>query len=188
MADPAAQDPAEPSGAPAAPPVDGASPPADAALKALEAQVAELRDRVARARADYDNLQKRVARDAALERERARARVLDGLLPLHELARMAAHQAEHHPGPFGEGVVLLAREFTRLLEREGLAVVEAVGVPFDAAVHEAVAQEAVEGVAPGHVARIVQPGYRLDGKVLRYAKVAVAPPAGGAPGGGAGGQ
>lgn len=148
-----------------------------AAVQALEAQVAELRERLARARADYDNLQKRVARDAALERERARARVLEGMLGLHELARMAAHQAEAHPGPVSEGVVLLAREFTRLLAREGLAAVEEVGVPFDAAVHEAVAQEAVEGVAPGHVARVIQPGYRLDGKVLRYAKVAVAPPA-----------
>ena len=113
-----------------------------------------------------------------MERERARARVLEGMLGLHELARMAAHQAQAHPGPVSEGVVLLAREFTRLLEREGLSTVDAVGVPFDASVHEAIATEAAAGVAPGHVARIIQPGYRLDGKVLRYAKVAVAPPAG----------
>ena len=146
-----------------------------AAVHALQAQVTELRERLARARADYDNLQKRVARDAALERERTRARVLEGLLALHELARMAAHQAQAHPGPVSEGVVLLAREFTRLLEREGLVPVDAVGVPFDAAVHEAVAAEAVPGIAPGHVARVIQPGYRLEGKVLRYAKVAVAP-------------
>lgn len=158
------------------------------AVQALERQVAELRERLARARADYENLHKRVARDAALERDRARARVLEGLLGLHELARMAAHQAQAHPGPVSEGVVLLAREFTRLLEREGLTAVDAVGVPFDAAVHEAVATEAAGGVAPGHVARVIQPGYRLEGKVLRYAKVAVAPaapdPSGSVPGDG----
>ena len=153
----------------------GAEAALAAAVQALEAQVADLRERLVRARADYDNLQKRVARDASLERERARARVLEGMLGLHELARMAAHQAEMHPGPVSEGVVLLAREFTRLLAREGLVAVDEVGVPFDATVHEAVAQEAVDGVAPGHVARVIQPGYRLDGKVLRYAKVAVAP-------------
>jgi molecular chaperone GrpE len=167
---------AEPTATPT-PPADPSAAPAEDPIRVLEAQLAEARDRLARARADYDNLQKRVARDAALERERAKGRVLEGLLPLSELAHMAAHQAQLHPGPLSEGVVLLAREFTRLLEREGVVAVDAVGVPFDAAVHEAVAQEAVEGVAAGHVARIIQPGYKLGDKVLRYAKVAVAPTA-----------
>ena len=142
---------------------------------ARDAQLAELRGLVARARADYDNLQKRVARDSSAERERAKARVLEGLLPVYELSLMAAHMAEAHPGPVSEGVVLLAREFGRLLEREGLVAVADVGVPFDRSVHEAVAEEVVEGIAPGHVSRIVQAGYRLGDKVLRFAKVAVAP-------------
>jgi molecular chaperone GrpE len=81
-----------------------------------------------------------------------------------------------------EGVVLLAREFGRVLEREGLVPVHDVGARFDRAVHEAVAHEAVPGVPPGHVSRIVQPGYRLGDKVLRYAKVAVAPDAPGTAG------
>jgi hypothetical protein len=42
-------------------------------------------------------------------------------------------------------------------------------------VHEAIAEEAVAGVAAGHVSRIVQAGYRLGDKVLRFAKVAVQP-------------
>jgi molecular chaperone GrpE len=140
-----------------------------------DAQLADLRALVARARADYDNLQKRVARDAAVERDRAKARVLEGLLPVYELAQMAAHQAQAHPSPVSEGVVLLAREFTRLLEREGLVAIAEVGAPFDRAVHEAVAEEAVADVEPGHVSRIVQAGYRLGDKVLRFAKVAVQP-------------
>ncbi|MHB1262288.1 MAG: nucleotide exchange factor GrpE [Thermoplasmatota archaeon] len=165
-------EPADPS-APQPPdvPAQAGAPAADP----RDAQLADLRALVARARADYDNLQKRVARDAALERERAKARVLEGLLPVYELSVMAAHQAEAHPGPVSEGVVLLAREFGRLLEREGLVAIASVGAPFDRAVHEAVAEEAVEGVAPGHVSRIVQAGYRLGDKVLRFAKVAVQP-------------
>jgi molecular chaperone GrpE len=155
---------------PAAPDQGGAP-----AASGAEAQLADLRALVARARADYDNLQKRVARDAALERERAKARVLDGLIPVYELALMAAHQAETHPGPMSEGIALLTREFGRILEREGLVPVAEVGVPFDRMVHEAVAEEAADGVAPGHVSRIVQAGYRLGDKVLRYAKVAVQP-------------
>lgn len=162
------QPPAGPAqGTPPTPP----TPPADP----RDAQLADLRALVARARADYDNLQKRVARDAALERDRAKARVLEGLLPVYELALMAAHQAQAHPGPMSEGIVLLAREFGRLLEREGLVAVADVGAPFDRAVHEAVAEEAVAGVEPGHVSRIVQAGYKLGDKVLRFAKVAVQP-------------
>lgn len=168
-------DPTDPA-APQTPP--DANPPAQgSAPDPRDAQLADLRALVARARADYDNLQKRVARDAALERERAKARVLEGLLPVYELSLMAAHQAEAHPGPVSEGVVLLAREFGRLLEREGLVAVATVGAPFDRAVHEAVAEEAVDGVSPGHVSRIVQAGYRLGDKVLRFAKVAVQPAA-----------
>lgn len=159
--------PQTPPEAPAAPPTPGPDP--------RDAQLADLRALVARARADYDNLQKRVARDALLERDRAKARVLEGLLPVYELALMAAHQAEAHPSPVSEGVVLLAREFGRLLEREGLLPVAKTGVPFDRAVHEAVAEEPMEGIAPGHVSRIVQAGYCLGDKVLRFAKVAVAP-------------
>ena len=158
----------------AAKPADAPEP--SAAEAALRAEVAELKERLARARADYDNLQKRVARDAALERDRAKARALEGLVPVLELAEMAARQAEAHPGPLSEGMVLLAREFRRALERDGLAPTGAVGEPFDRLRHEAVAEEAAPGVAPGCVSRVIQSGYLLDGKVLRYAKVAVSPP------------
>lgn len=171
MAEPTDQPPAA---APAS--AEPSSPPSPAAAPdPRDHQLDLVRAALARARADYDNLRKRVERDAAAERERVKARVLDGMLPLYELARMAAHQAELHPGPMSEGIVLLAREFARLLQREGLTPVDEVGVPFDAEVHEAIAAEAVDGIAPHHVSRIIQPGYRLEGKVLRYAKVAVAP-------------
>ena len=159
---------------------DAAQPDGDARLRALQAELDAARDRMARARADYDNLQKRVTRDAAQERERAKARVLEGLLPLHELCLMAAHQAQAHPVPeeakgVVEGLVLLAREFHRFLEREGLVPIGKVGEPFDGGAHEAVAEEAVAGVAAGAVSRVIQPGYKLGEKVLRFAKVAVAP-------------
>lgn len=159
---------------------DEAPQGSDAKVQALQAELELARDRMARARADYDNLQKRVARDAAQERERAKARVVEGLLPLHELCQMAAHQAQAHPLPEAaqgvvEGLVLLAREFHRFLEREGLVPIGEVGEAFDGTMHEAVAEEAADDVAPGHVSRVIQPGYKLGDKVLRFAKVAVAP-------------
>jgi molecular chaperone GrpE len=70
---------------------------------------------------------------------------------------------------------MLAREFDRLLEREGVTRIGEVGEPADPARHEVLATEAAEGVAPGCVTRVIQPGYLMGAKVLRYAKVAVAP-------------
>lgn len=153
----------------------GSGSDAVAADQALAAELAQWKEKALRARADYDNLSRRVARDAQAERERAKARVLEAFIPLNELAQMAGHQAETHPEHLVEGVRMLAREFARMLEREGLTPIGTVGEAFNAAQHEAVATESVEGVAPGAVSRVVQVGYRLGDKVLRYAKVAVAP-------------
>jgi molecular chaperone GrpE len=151
-------------------------PPAERVAE-LEAQLAEARDRALRARADYDNLQRRMAREGALETARAKARVLEGFLPVLELAHMAAAQAEHHPGPLTEGVLLLAREFDRFAQREGLARVGAVGEAVDPSRHDVLAEEEAPGVAPGRVSRVVAPGYVLEGRVLRAAKVCVQPAA-----------
>ena len=143
--------------------------------QAFAAELAAWKEKALRARADYENLSRRVQRDATMERERAKARVLEHFIPLNELAQMAGHQAEAHPGPLADGVKLMAREFARLLEREGLTPVGIVGEAFNAAHHEAVATETVDGVPPGAVSRVIQVGYRMGDRVLRYAKVAVAP-------------
>ncbi|MHB8633996.1 MAG: nucleotide exchange factor GrpE [Thermoplasmatota archaeon] len=144
-------------------------------IASLEAEVTELKERWLRTRADYENLQKRTTRDAQAERERAKARVVEGFIPLWDLAHMAAHQAASHPGPLAEGVVLLAREFDRFAKREGLSTIGALGDAVAAARHEVVATEPAEGVEAGRVSRVVQSGVLVDGKVLRYAKVCVAP-------------
>ena len=161
----------------AEPDVPPTEPPATEPALGLTSELAAWKDRALRARADYDNLVRRTARDSAAERDRAKARVLEGFLPVFELAQMAAHQAEAHPSPISEGIVLMAREFGRLLEREGLVRVGEVGEPFSSAVHDAVAEEpAPPGVPPGNVARVVLPGYKLGERVLRHAKVTVALP------------
>lgn len=172
--DPAGPGPS-PAGGGAAPPAAAPAAAAAPATPPTDPQLASLRDQLARARADYENLQRRVARDAAAETERTRARVLEGFLPLLELAHMAAQQAEAHPGPLSEGVRLLAREFDRMAEREGLTRLGTKGEKADPARHEVIATEAAEGVASGCVSRVVQPGYLLGSRVLRYAKVCVAP-------------
>lgn len=160
---------------PDGPVVDERSEGGGDAVTALQAEVASLKDKLARARADYHNLQKRVERDAAVERDRAKARAVEDFLQVYEYGKMAEFEAERNPGPLAEGVKMIVREFDRMLEREGVASLGKVGEPFDAGLHEAHATEAVDGVAPGHVSRVIARGYKLGDRVLRFAKVAVAP-------------
>lgn len=136
----------------------------------VEDEIASLTDKLARARADYVNLEKRIARDAALERERVRARVLEGFLQVFEFGKMAQVEAEKSPGPLADGVSMLVREFERLLSTEGVDMFGAVGEKFDGSMHEAISAE--EGDA-GTIVRVVAPGYRLGERILRYAKVVV---------------
>ncbi len=155
--------------------IEDPSPPEEEQASAGDSQeVADLKDRLARARADYVNLQKRVERDAVLERERVKARVLEHFLAVYEYGQMAAMEAEKQPGPLAEGVKMLVREFDRMMESEGVAQIGAVGEAFDAALHEAVGEHEAE-VDPGAVSRVVKPGYRLGERVLRYARVMVQP-------------
>jgi molecular chaperone GrpE len=165
----------EGNGRDAAPAPEGAGPDLPAQLEVARREAAEWRERAARARADYDNLQRRTARDAQLERERNRARVLEGFLPLLELAHMAAQQAGREQGALAEGMLMLAREFERFAEREGLTRIGQVGERVDPARHEVVATEAADGIPAGCVSRVVQPGFLLGDRVLRFAKVCAAP-------------
>ncbi len=137
-------------------------------------RIADLEGKLARARADYENLRKRHEREAALERDRVKGRVLEDFLQVYEYGKMAEFEADRNPGPLAEGVKMIVRDFDRLLEAQGVTPIGTVGEAFDAGLHEAVGEE--EGdVPPGAVSRVVQPGYQLGERVLRYAKVMVAP-------------
>ncbi len=144
-------------------------------VEAMAEEIRSLKDRLARARADYDNLQKRQARDAALERDRVKARVLEDFLHVFEYGKMAEFEADRNPGPLAQGVKMLVAEFDRMLANQGVKPIGQVGDAFDAKLHEAFDTIAVEGVEAGRISKVIQPGYKLGERVLRYAKVAVAP-------------
>ena len=63
------------------------------------------------------------------------------------------------------------------VEREGVSRTGNVGERVDPARHDVLATEAADGVEPGCVSRVIQPGYLLGEKVLRFAKVCVQPAA-----------
>jgi molecular chaperone GrpE len=134
-----------------------------------EQLLAERTDDLQRLQAEYANYRKRVERDRATARQQGVESVIRELVPILD----AIAQAEQHEELTG-GFKVVAGEFTRLADKLGLQAFGAVGDNFDPTLHEALMQMPAPGVEPGHVAQIIQPGYRLNDTVLRPARVAVA--------------
>ena len=174
--------PAQP--APEAEPETPVSPEVDrfaagtAAGEALPAaDVIDYHDRWLRSEAELQNYRRRAARD----REEVVTRAQDSLLLdviglLDDLDRaLAALTPEQAAEPWAQGVALTARRMQDALARWDVREIEAVGRPFDPAVHEALLEiEPPEGVGPGAVVQVVLKGYRRGERALRAARVVVA--------------
>lgn len=132
-----------------------------------------------RTQADFENYRKRVAREADAAEQRGVGKLAKELLPaLDNLDRaLAAAQAasgeqpEHH---LTAGIKLVHDELIAALGRVGIERYSPDGEQFDPNEHEAMAQQAVEGAERGTVVEVYQAGYRLEGAVLRPARVVVA--------------
>jgi molecular chaperone GrpE len=126
-----------------------------------------------RTQADFENYRKRVARESALAQERGVAKLAKELLgALDNLDR--ALDAAAQDDPLLDGVRLVRGELESALARVGVESFSPAGEPFDPALHEAMAQQPVEGADSGTVVEVYQPGYRLGASIIRPARVVVA--------------
>ena len=145
----------------------------------LEQQVKELeaaRDSaiadLQRVAADFDNYRKRTARDQKALVARAHERLVKELLPvLDDLERALDAAAEHEEAKLEEGVRLVHRELSHVLQKEGLIAVDTEGT-FDPHEHEALLTQPSEA-EEGAILEVIQKGYRLGDRVLRPARVVV---------------
>jgi molecular chaperone GrpE len=128
-----------------------------------------------RTRADFDNYRKRVAKEASDALARGKAELAGQLVPvLDNLERaLAAAADEPNSDSLRKGVTLVRDELGEILKRAGVEAYDPAGDQFDPAWHEAISTRAEEGKAPGTVLETVDRGYRLDGQVLRPARVVV---------------
>jgi molecular chaperone GrpE len=142
-------------------------------LLATAAQRDEYLALAQRTQADFENYRKRVARESASAVERGVAKLAKELLPaLDNLDRALEAAAEQDP--LLGGVQLVRSELSAALARVGIESFDPAGEQFDPTHHEAMAQQSVEGADSGTVVEVYQPGYRLNGTVIRPARVVVA--------------
>jgi len=129
----------------------------------------DLNDRFLRLAADFENYQKRLARDLD---QRVRFAIEQFAVELLEVADNFERALSAEDGAAREGLEQISKLFDAVLERHGIIRIESKGKRFDPAEHEAIAyisSEQEEGVVIDQVCQ----GYMMHDKVIRCAKVAV---------------
>ncbi len=140
-------------------------------VSSLQAQLADTVADLQRVQAEYANYRKRVERDRAAVREQALANVLGDLLPvLDDIGRAREH------GELQGGFRQVAESLEQIATKLGLVRFGEAGEPFDPTVHEALMHSYSSDVTETTCVSILQPGYAVNERVLRPARVAVAEP------------
>lgn len=147
-------------------------------LADAESKRDEYLDLARRAQADFENYRKRMAAEVQAAALRGKAGVAKDVVPVLDDLERALEAAGLDPEGDSEdglahGVILVFRGLRETLKRNGVEAVDPKGEKFDPTEHEALSSIPVEGVAGGTVVEVMQKGYRIDGQLLRPARVVV---------------
>ena len=145
-------------------------------IEELEEKAAKDKDDYIRLMAEFENFRRRTSQEKLELISSASAETIKGLLPVLDDCERAIKVLldSNDSDAAKEGTELIFSKLMGYLKSKGLAVIEAMGQPFDTDVHEAVAQFPVQDEEQkGKVFDVVQTGYTLNGKVIRFAKVVV---------------
>ncbi|MDO8625410.1 MAG: nucleotide exchange factor GrpE [Candidatus Diapherotrites archaeon] len=135
-----------------------------------EARLADLTETLQRLQAEFENYQKRTAREKAQWQLAEKARLITGFLPVLEALENGAAHAQDKDR---EGLNALVRQTAQWLRSEGVEPMESLGKPFDPQSHDCVLQ-GFDPKKPEHIVlEELQKGYWIGDTVLRHAKVKV---------------
>ena len=155
--------------------------PRDEKIANLEAQLAESqtreRDGVLRIKAEMENLRRRTELDVEKAHKFALEKFVNELLPVLDSLDRALEVADKDNTDMAamiEGIELTRKSMLDVVGKFGVQVVDAIDVPMDPNVHQAIAMVESEDIAPGNVLMVMQKGYTLNGRTIRAAMVSVA--------------
>jgi molecular chaperone GrpE len=155
---------------------DAEAPPASEARDAeaaVEDDAAKFLALAQRTQADFENYRKRMARENAAAVDRGVGKLAKELLPALDHLELALKASEGHEDVV-KGFALVRDEIVNALNRVGIQPFAPKGEPFDPNEHEAMASQPSEDAESGTVIEVYQQGYRINGAVLRPARVVVA--------------
>lgn len=139
-------------------------------------QIAELKDKYLRQVAEFDNYRKRTLKERAELILNGGEKTITALLPVVDDMERAIANGKNTDDPqvLREGMELIYHKLMKVLEAQGVSMIDTNDADFDTDVHEAVAM--VPGMGDdkkGKVIDCLATGYKLNDKVIRHAKVAV---------------
>ncbi len=139
-------------------------------------EVDHSRDAAQRAQAELVNYRKRSDEERISSQQYSNGRLIIKLLPVIDELGLAIDHADQSEAknPWVEGVRLIQRKVSNLLESEGVSKIEAIGVQFDPLEHDAVGTQETDQCPPGHIVEVARNGYRLHDRVIQPAQVVVA--------------
>ncbi|HDZ41430.1 MAG TPA: nucleotide exchange factor GrpE [Bacteroidetes bacterium] len=142
----------------------------------LEAKLAELQDKYLRLSAEFDNYRKRTLRERIELTKSAGESILVKLLPVMDDFDRAMSLMENVSDckAMKEGINLIYGKMKDFLKQNGVKEIEAMDKDFDTDLHEAVTKiPASEKKKKGKIVDVIQKGYYLNDKIIRYSKVVV---------------
>jgi molecular chaperone GrpE len=150
-------------------------------VKRLEAELAEARDRTMRALADAENTRRRAMKDRDDGAKYAIAKFAKDLLDFSDNFSRALgaipddlKDVDPRIASVLEGIEAMQRDLNGVFERNGVQKIEPIDQPFDAHYHEVMFEAPMPGKEAGIIIQVVEPGYVLNERLLRAAKVGIA--------------
>ncbi|MGN0033834.1 MAG: nucleotide exchange factor GrpE [Candidatus Limimorpha sp.] len=144
-------------------------------LEEAHAKYNELNDKYLRLYSEYENYRRRTSSEKVELIKTAAEGTIMAMLPiLDDFERALSNMDNSEDKTHFEGVQLIYNKFKRALEQKGLEEIKAAGEKFNTDEHEALTQvPAPDESKKDTVIDVIQKGYKLNGKVIRYARVVV---------------
>lgn len=144
-------------------------------MEGLAKQLAEEHDQYLRLAAEYDNYRKRTAKEKEGIYANAKIDTIKGMLPVYDnLERGLAQFGAEDDDPHKKGLEMIFNQYKEALTRLGVTPIDCVGKEFDPERHNAVMHIEDESCGENTVVEVLQQGFMLGDKVLRFAIVKVA--------------
>jgi molecular chaperone GrpE len=168
-------------------PAEPAAPPPESAaalnrIEDLSAELVETKDRLIRLHADFENYRRRAQREREEAVRYGSQNLFKELLTTVDNLDRAIEHARKGDGADVEillqGVELVQKGLVGLMSAHGVEEIEALGKPFDPALHEAMAQAPDVSQPPNTILEVLQKGYKLRDRLLRPARVVISRPPG----------
>ena len=142
-------------------------------LEAIKTELDEVTTKAKRAAADFTNYRTRLQREKEDSAKFANEKLLKALLPVLDNFELALHHSGANVEQVVQGVKMVQTLMLQTIGRFGMEAFDALNLPFDPRVHQAMTYQPSTEVATGSVAQEGQKGYTLHGRLLRPALVSV---------------